>query len=677
MPRSKFWICYLFWMSPLWVWAQTTQDPIRVVLEKYTETDEQSADYQDLYDLLSSALQQPLNVNDPDDIRWSQSMLLTPIQLQALRNHISQFGPIIELYELQVIPELEARQILDILPFISIRAAMFTPLKWAQLHKSKQQIIWQTAREFPKEKGFLLAEGDSGGFLGNGYKQVLRYRFDFNSQITASLSAEKDAGERNLFNSGFDFYSANLTYKGKGILKQLNIGDHQAAFGQMLTFGSGLAFGKSAATLNARRSFHGVRAYRGVNESLFLRGLATEWGIRRWSFFVTLSHRKEDGRIESNAIDSDSEESVISSLNGNGLHRTVRELSAKKEIPFSICAGNVRYKLKRGSIGYTWALMNSGVTISPDDKIYNRFYEHGRHFGRQGLHYELSRGPGLFYGESAIDLNGNWAHVHGMLVGLGKNLDVLSFIRKYDIGYNSLFTNGIGENSDTRNETGWYTGLNLRLDARWLISGYYDIFRFPWARFQVTSPGSGDEYLAELQYKPNKKTLFYARIRHQSKESNISEESNTQQIQIEKIRYLRLHLDYALGPELSAKTRVEMSKFQNINSKYYGSVIFQDIQLKRKNWSLSARMAVFHIEDFDARIYAFEQDVPFSFSVFSMSKSGYRSYLMLQSNLTRHFEGWLRAEYTMYPQEKNLGSGLDMTEGNRNLGISLLLSYKW
>lgn len=677
-------LCAVWWLFVANLNAQTP-DIWRDIMEKYTENQEQEADYQDLLELLQRLSENKINLNKANSGELRALFFLTSEQILAIEEHIQRFGPLISLHELQVIDAMDEESIRLLLPFVSVDAGIWEPVRFRDLKAhGRHDLIQQLESDRPLSAGYLAgSDTASPAFEGSPERWVTRYRYAYKDRIQVGWSAEKDAGEPFNFQNGrfgYDFHSAFLSYRGKGTLQYAVIGDYQVSFGQCLTIGTGLAFGKSAAVTMTRRNFNGIRPYKSVNENSFMRGAAIQFGNQKITGTLFYSRLRQDGsELNSDSISNDAE-AQIGAINLTGLHRTATEQARKGNLVVQSAGFQIQYKKRNFLLGITSVLHDFSVPLEPSQKNYNQFYERGDLFGKVGFYYDRHFRNLNLYGESSIDQNGATAHVHGLLLSLGKALDMNVFYRNYSRNFTALYSNGIGENSLSRNEEGIYLGIQYKLNRYWQLSGYYDIFRFPWIRYQSESPSAGKEYLAELQFRPSKKSLLYFRLRTEQKADNLTDEGTVESRVAQGTRtQYRFHAEYPAGDFLRLKTRAEWSFYQKGGKTVHGSMIFQDIQLKPANIPLSFvfRTALFEVEEYDARIYAFENDVPYSFSVAMLQNSGVRNYLMVRWHVKKGLDIWGRAYSVHYSGLSSIGSGTGEIEGNRKSGISLLVKYSF
>lgn len=67
--------------------------------------------------------------------------------------------------------------------------------------------------------------------------------------------------------------------------------------------------------------------------------------------------------------------------------------------------------------------------------------------------------------------------------------------------------------------------------------------------------------------------------------------------------------------------------------------------------AIGIRYAVFDTDDYDTRIYAYENDVLFSYSIPALQGRGSRMYINLRYRFGRMLDVWLRYSVTNYLKE--------------------------
>ena len=95
-----------------------------------------------------------------------------------------------------------------------------------------------------------------------------------------------------------------------------------------------------------------------------------------------------------------------------------------------------------------------------------------------------------------------------------------------------------------------------------------------------------------------------------------------------------------------------------------------------KPFSANLRLQYFETDDYDSRLYAYENDVLFSYSIPVFYNQGYRYYLNINYDITRKFSAWVRIAQTVNSGQSSIGSGLDEIKGNRKTELKLQMLYR-
>jgi hypothetical protein len=677
--KPKGSIIFLLLMSA-WivkVSGQTMREPnekiISDLMERWIENTESTIDYTDLQEQLEYFIKNKIDLNKADRFKLEQLLLLNDIAINAILKHRAEFGDYGSIYELQTIEALDERTLYYLSYFVKVGDELYqdkTPFL-QRIQKGKHEIIALRDNDFQTRTGYNLALKDAGKsyYLGSPTRYVLRYRFSYNNKLSFGYTGEKDMGEPFIAdNKNFDFNSAHFMMRDMGKLKALAVGDYQANFGQGLTFGSGLAARKSAYVLNVRRSFEPIRAYRSLNENEFMRGVAATIALNKFEITAFGSRKLISTNYQASADSLANDDDIFSSIQLTGLHRTETELSYKNNVQQTIVGGHVQFKKELYEIGVTAVHVDYDKMFSSGNNPYQLYNFSGNKLYNFGIDYGVQISNTNIFGECSQSGNGGLAGVIGLNTALHQNLDMVLLYRNYGKNYQTIFNNPFGENSDGRNEEGLYTGMSFKPARKWQLNVYMDLYRSKWLRYLVDAPQHGTDYLAELQYNPNKISQFYIRFRSETKNKNQSNNlSEIDYTTINQRRQYRLHASYTISENLTAKSRLEIITYQDeLSGKQQGTLVFQDLSYSTTNKRLSftTRMAIFSVDDYNARVYATEQDVLYQYSVPLYQNSGIRYYGVVHFRLNRKLDMWLKCSQTKYSNVNSISSGLEKISGN-------------
>jgi len=195
------------------------------------------------------------------------------------------------------------------------------------------------------------------------------------------------------------------------------------------------------------------------------------------------------------------------------------------------------------------------------------------------------------------------------------------------------------------NEQGLLMGVSLLAAKGWRLSGYADLFRFPWMRYGVYSPSAGGDFLLQSENIINPYLQVNFRYRYRRDERNISGSNLPIIPVVPRVRQnFRTQLLYQPITPVQLKTTLEVAgyKADSLTSNEYGYLLAQDINVNLQKFPLSVRMrfAIFDTKSWNSRIYSYESDMLYSFTVPAYYDSGTRLMLMVKYSYRRNVDVW-------------------------------------
>lgn len=680
-------ILSLVFLGPLF--SQSDTDPVREnaierLIETISESTENEIDYTTLVEDLYYFYDNPINLNQTSKEELSRLNLLNEMQIVSLFDYIKRNGPLVTIYEIQLIPGWDVEAIYVLQPFIRVapteekqKVRLSSIVKYG-----KHEVVSRIVDLFEEQEGFRRNKLDpDDGYLGSSYQLFARYRFTYKDKISFGWAGRKDRGEEFFKGSqpqGFDFNSAHLFIRDVGIFRKIAIGDYQLQFGQGLTLWTGLAFGKTAYVMNVKRYPVGIRQYTSTNAFNFNRGAAAEVRLGKFDISGFFSHKKIDGSV----ADQDSltgEDLEVSSLLETGYHRTHTELAKKGTIGETMYGGHVTFRGGKFNLGFTGVETVYSASVTPSDQPYNLYKFRGDRIFNAGVDYDVLLGKFYVYGEMSMSDNGGFAMTHGVQASLHPNFTLAMLYRNFGAKYQNNNSNAISDRLIDNNESGLYVGFETTPVKNFKLQGYLDIFSYPWLRSGISSPAQGYETLGQLSYIPNRKVETYVRVRHQFRPLDGKVDNTYTDPLVHQARTsYRFNFTCEVSREVKIRSRFEYSTNNRPDKETgHGFMFYQDFIYKPSKVpvNLSARIALFQIDDSDARIYTYENDVLYSFSVPGFNDKGMRWYLNLKIEPAKNLDVWFRIAQTYYENRNTIGSGLDEINGNVRTEFKIQAKY--
>ncbi len=644
-----------------------------IVNQNMNDEKDNLIDIAQLQSELERLQQSPININSNDFDLFLRLGILSSNQFSAIRKHIEEFGQILAIEELQQIPEIDKELIKNLKPFISFNgiADMKTIFTGNLVKESRKDLTIHYQRTTQQINAY---KGPEPAYLGDPTRILVKFSTRLYKKWSFGLNLEKDAGEQFIWSPkrskiGFDHVSAYLRYVGKGFIQSFTLGDFQVAFGQGLSYWKGLSFGKSSSTVPIRKIAYGIRPHTGLDEINFLRGIGIQMGknkIQNTSFF---SFRKLD------AIPIDSSLTAFQSILISGYHRSTLELSYSSSLNDITWGNHLKYKSSNLLFGFSYAHQLLSSNLLPKENLYALQYFSGKENFTLGINTDFSFNNAHIFTEISRSANGSVAYLVGTVITLDPSFSLSILHRNYPANYQSISSNAFGERNKNSNEKGIYSGFEYKISRKTLINSYIDLYQFPWIKSNAPSPTMGHDLLVKITHKSNKKLITSFQYRFEKDEIKIS---GFNQIKGRKRHRIRIQNEHNTHPSIKIRYRLELH-FLEIIEKSAGYLFYTDviIQAPEKPLSISLRYAIFNTDDYSSRIYAYERDAYFTYSIKPYFYRGQKIYLLAKWRLNRLFSLVFRISHTRYPYKSTIGSSNDLIEGNQKTDLTFQLRMRW
>ncbi len=671
--------------------AQITEEYLAQFLEIITENNDggEEFDYNELGSQLETWKRSPININSPQIAVLMQWKLISEIGYRNLQIHIALNGPLLNMLELQSIPGFEPEMIrlLQEVAEVPGRIIQSRAVPFGDLFtRGQNEIFLRGGRTIQEARGY---KGETPPFEGNPDKLYLRYRHRNGNTLSYGVTMEKDAGEAFFKGSnpaGFDFYSMHLALEDyRPWLKAIMIGDYNANFGQGLIMHSGFGVRKSSYVVDVKRTGNTLRSYRSVEENNFLRGAAISIKpMDHVTITLLASSHKRDGNLLTDTIRIDGEitdiQSDISSLQTSNLHRTKAEIADENAIDLTQGGLSIAYTRRKAHIAFNGLYNRLSKPLNRKPDLYNQYYFNGKTLSNASLDYGIWFGGFHFYGETAMSDNGAISTLNGLLAGIDRHVSAVILFRSYARDYQSLTPNAFGEGSLANNEIGLYTGLEITPATNWKIQLYQDIWSHPWLRFNIDAPTEGKEYFARVTYTVKRRLEIYGQFRTKTTGTNSRPTGSAIAEVVDQNRsQTRLHIANILNKVIQLRTRLEWTYYSVLDEKQHGFLIYQDIIYKPASspWSFSARVSIFDTDGYDTRVYTYENDLTYYYTIPAFSDQGSRFYINVRYKGVRNLTAEIKYAQTRILDAKTFGSGQDEILGNVRSEIRAQLIYRF
>ncbi len=648
-------------------------------LENLTDIDQSETEDDSYLQQISYYSRHPLNLNQADATELKELRILTDLQIENFLAYRRLMGKLISVYELQAVPSWDVETIKKLLPFVTTSASVSATTAFLQrFNEGDHSLLLRVSQVLERSRGFDKTTSGTK-YLGSPQRFFFRHRYTYKNTLQYGLVGDKDAGEqffRGAQKQGFDFYSFHLFARKIGIIQSLALGDFTVNMGQGLIQWQSLAFKKSVDVMGIKRQSPVLRPYNSAGEFYFHRGAGITIKKGRIESTAFISLRKLSANFVADTVNN---EDFVSSFLNSGYHRTPNEVADRNLLTQTAFGGNIQYKGNRWQVGVNAVHYNFSKPVQRRNEPYNMYAISGSNWTNVSVDYSYTWRNLHFFGEAAADKNFSKAFINGLLVSVDARVDVSLLQRTIAKEYQAVYGNAFTENTYPTNETGFYSGISIRPADGWKLDAYADIFKFPWLKFLVDAPSSGTDFLTQVTYSPNRQTEFYIRYRSETKQANQSGNTTVTNFLVKLPRQnLRTQVMYKLNSTWAIRNRAELMWFdKNGDNKSNGFLFYVDLICRPllKLFSGTLRLQYFETDDYNSRIYAYENDVLYSYSIPAFFDKGYRYYLNLNYDIGKKLTLWLRWAQTIYQNRQTVGSGLDEINGNRRTEVRVQVRW--
>ena len=617
-------------------------------LETWETQTEEFEDAETVTEDLLERLEESRNNGRPNlnDLKYETAvnqLKLTDYQYYQLQLYIETYGPLYSIYEIPSIDGFSEEEMRRLAAMTIIAPPPKGRSTFRELIRSCKNVFWvRYGQIVERQAGYDTSRANH--YDGSPAHLQFRYDFSIRQHFGFRVAGEKDAGEaffRGDQKQGFDHYSGSLYVKNIRWLKCAVLGDYRLNFGQGLVLGSSMMSGKGGGVSAARRFSDGIRPVATTNESELFRGAAFTLGNAQWSGSGFAGAVTENNRTAF----------------GGAVTYRQPQFSLNAQV---VCYGEYS---DSATVGDKWRSLGQPKQINA------------------GLSYHALARKVLLFGEAAVNEKGRPAVLQAALIPVAPTFQLAALLRYYATGYQSPMGSGFRTSSGDCGEFGAYLTGHLVLNRRIEADLYCDYYRLRWLSYLTDAPVQGMDAGLSLTCRLSGKNLLYARYQWRTKPKNESNDTYLHRLQEQCRHRIRLQWTCAPLPWLDTKTEVSMVLNKGPDEAkhwYKGILMYQDLALnwKRPQLSVHLRIAYFDTDRYDERIYAYENDVYYAFTVGSYYYQGVRGYLLLRYKI-QNFSVWFRIARTHYLNKNNISSGLTYIDKPHKTEVKVQCLYRF
>ena len=373
--------------------------------------------------------------------------------------------------------------------------------------------------------------------------------------------------------------------------------------------------------------------------------------------------KKGNKKIEfwGNSMIIDPSGEIIGELGNKKEEILIREIDYKKKGHYYLIGNSINYEFHKTTIAFNTLKTSFSKPYQPLPSYYNANYSMYK-LWNNSINYRFFDGEKTVKGEFAMDQKGSLATTHFFVFKLSDAYNLMANARYFSPKYNSFRANALSESSRVQNEKAVLFAGDYQDEKRQIYMSA-DFFSFPTPQYLVQLPSYGKEFMGYLNYQITDSLIFKLFFKQESKYKNQkSEFMNEPQKYTLSHAYGKITIKANKG--ITITSRLDFSKHQTNGLNSFGRTSYLELSHKNELSSFSARMVFFKTDNWDTRIYLYEKDVLYHFSVPALYDEGTRFYINYNRTIGKHIKIWLKYGRTIFENKSSISSGNNEIEGN-------------
>ena len=421
-------------------------------------------------------------------------------------------------------------------------------------------------------------------FEGDPMYGKLRYRFNYQNRVMAGVTIGRTPGATW---ENID-YGGFIELRDMGPMKRIVAGNYQAHFGYGLVIGSPFKRGKTAYIQSTATTDEGLKKFGSVGDSYnYFHGVGATAKVSSWAD-VSAFYSLREGKEEWNHV--------------VGVNATGRWNRLKVGIT---AVENIHQPTQKNSLEEMELVSTQAV---------------------MGVNARWNQGKVDIWGELATSQGNQWGigGIAGIRYTPISDINLLAIYRYYSPEFDNVYANSLCSWSRMKDEHGGYLGVEYNRLKNWQLLAFGDVWK------------SGFETMAQADFIPQKDYRMHTRFRVKRKD--------------EKDTYsLRWNMVYEFG-QWKMKTQADGNLVQTNNALTYGWSLLQDVEYRFSQVPivLQLRAQAFDAQEWNNRVYIYENDVLYAYAIPFVYGLGGRFWLNARYKINDIFSLYLRVSETIY-----------------------------
>jgi hypothetical protein len=660
---------FLIVLSILLIHSITKGQGTIELIEEIIEQIDPDQDYhrESLFEVLNDMLNTPVHINQCDSLELISTYLFTPHQVSEILKYRKRYGDIEDLQELSHLDNFTPSFIKSIGPFFVLNPSE-KPTQYSGT-RLKGHIISSNKYMSPQSKAYT-----DKLYYGTPFKHNLRARVRYRN-YRIGINIEKDPGESfytSALNKFTTHYSYFINYKTNGVMKNLILGNYKLLLGQ------GIALTNTRTIQNPFSPQSGnkqmlIRPSNSSSEATDFRGFCTQLHHDNKNALIFFSYRSMHANADTNQFGK----TVIRSIKKDGLFRTEKEIKKHNQLKELVTGINISKKWQYLKVGVLAYYQRFNTAFASDS---SNMYKNGNFTGKENIagsiHFNGIYKKWNYFGEYAMSKNLSNALVLGLALQAHPGLSTGITFRHFGREYQNFYSGGFKKLGGSGEEQGFTFYLHSQFIPLTEVFYRANLYKSTGPIFYSNQGVEYETHKLNILFHPRNDIQISLRYAYKKEEREVRETG-----EMKKTKLLTNNL-FTLRVNIQAEAWLELRStimFRPLKKESYSSLLAQDFRLRPigKDYSIDIRISLFSIQNWQDRLYLYEHDVLYAFSIPAFTDKGQRAYLNFKYRLFKELQIMAKIGITNYTNKKEIGSGADLISGNIKTEYNLLVKFSF
>lgn len=569
----------IFFLSlpQIMVSGQVLPEGITKILE--LEVENGGADLESMVTYYESLMERPMNINKASRADLQRLSVLSDFQIESIIEYRTNYGEILTLAELSLVDGFNEAKVALLKPFITLGPD-------PDPHKKRHGRVLQKAVLRVKR---TYSARDT---IGVPYYFYSKYALKYGEKLQVGFTLENDPFESicpDFFSVHIQAKDISLSPRRRAKLVSAVVGDYSLRMGQGLAVWNSFSLSALGDPSSIFKKESEVIPYTSSDEQNFFRGAGASFLFgKNWTVSAYYSHNYRDARVD---------KKYYYSLPEGGIHVSASERASRKKLSEHLGGCNASFRGDNFKVGLTAVFYSFDKLNRRRVTSLNEFQMYDGWWGNIALDAHCTIRRFKIFAEGAIDIGGAAAALAGGILPVSSSLEFGLLLRSYSKRYIAPHAGAYSSSSKCAGENG------ILLNGKWSFLGNFVL-----------------RGTLDLISSSSKKLKFRGEVGYDAAGGNSAS----------------LRFSYSLGEGGEQKTGIRLSYLWKGEAGFFAGA---KIEGRRNNgesagfpvgmavmaeggytsvnekWGMALSGSIYHVDNWDDRIYFYERDLPQTFSV--------------------------------------------------------------